>query len=84
MRTVWKGTLSFGLVSVPVGLVVAQERQPVRFRRVSRRTGAPVRHRRWDPVEDRELTHEETMPALELGAGRYAAVEPEEIGRAHV
>ncbi len=79
MRTVWKGTLSFGLVSVPVGLVVAQERNPVRFRRVSRRTGAPVRHRRWDPVEDRELTHAETMPALELGEGRYAAVEPEEL-----
>ncbi|MDX6556462.1 MAG: end-binding protein Ku [Miltoncostaeaceae bacterium] len=79
MRTVWKGTLSFGLVSVPVGLVVAQERQPVRFRRVSRRTGAPVRHRRWDPVEDRELSHEETMPALELGAGHYATVEPEEL-----
>ena len=79
MRTVWKGTLSFGLVSVPVGLVVAQERNPVRFRRVSRRTGAPVRHRRWDPVEDRELTHAETMPALELGAGRFAAIEPEEL-----
>jgi DNA end-binding protein Ku len=79
MRTVWKGTLSFGLVSVPVGLVVAQERQPVRFRRVSRRTGAPVRHRRWDPVEDRELRHDETMPALELEPGRFAAVEPEEL-----
>jgi DNA end-binding protein Ku len=79
MRTVWKGTLSFGLVSVPVGLVVAQERQPVRFRRVSRRTGAPVRHRRWDPVEDRELTHDETMPALELGEGRFAPLEPEDL-----
>jgi non-homologous end joining protein Ku len=79
MRTVWKGTLSFGLVSVPVGLVAAQGRPTLGLRRVARATGAPVRHRRWDPVADRELGHAETVAALELAPGRFARLEPEEL-----
>lgn len=79
MRTVWKGTLSFGLVSVPVGLVAAQGRPTLGLRRVARATGAPVRHRRWDPVAERELGHAETVAALELAPGRFARLEPEEL-----
>lgn len=79
MRTVWKGTLSFGLVSVPVGLVVAQGRPALGLRRVARATGARVRHRRWDPVAERELAQADTVAALELAPGRYARLEPEEL-----
>jgi Ku protein len=79
VRTTWKGTLSFGLVSVPVGLVLAQDPAPLRFRRISRSTGAPVRHRRWDPVEERELSHSETVRAIDVGDGRVATIEESDL-----
>jgi DNA end-binding protein Ku len=81
MRTIWRGTLSFGLVSIPVGLVVAQTRRPMGFRTISRRTGAPVRQRRWDPVLDAPLERADTVPGYEVAPGRYVTVEPEDLRR---
>jgi DNA end-binding protein Ku len=80
MRTIWRGTISFGLVSIPVGVVVAQD-QPggPRMRRVARASGAPVRHRRWDPVEDRPLDLDETVAGAEVAPGRFATVEADTL-----
>ncbi|MBO0743476.1 MAG: hypothetical protein J2P43_00545 [Candidatus Dormibacteraeota bacterium] len=48
-RAVWRGTISFGLVTVPVRLYPAIKRQGVRFRELDRRTGRRVRHQRVRP-----------------------------------
>jgi|GEM_PF-5612913 len=76
MRTIWRGTISFGLVTVPVGVVVAQDQGRLPMHRVSRSSGARVRQRRWDPVEERELRHEETVSGYEVAPGHMATVDP--------
>lgn len=76
MRTIWKGSIAFGLVTVPVGVVVAQDQGGgLRMNRVSRTSGARVRHRRWDPVEDREVAHDDTVAAYEVAPGHVATVD---------
>lgn len=66
MRAIWAGTISFGLVSVPVRLYPAVRKQDVRFREIDRRSGARVRHQRVP-----EIAYEppplERAPALRPG-----------------
>ena len=54
MQTVWKGTVSFGLVSIPVRLVSATEERDVSFRQVRQSDGSRVRYRRVADVRPAE------------------------------
>ena len=55
MRTIWNGSLSFGLVSIPVGLAVAQQRQDVSFRTLHRECGTPIKQKRYCPFHERDV-----------------------------
>ncbi len=63
-RAIWRGSISFGLVTVPVRLYAAVRRQDVRFRELDRRTAGRVRHQR---VRDLELTEFEPPPTFLAG-----------------
>lgn len=76
-RSVWTGTVSFGLVSIPVKLFNATESRSVRFRQVDRETGGRVRYRRVVGALPGEKTGEET-------AGPEDVPEPRAEGAAEV
>ena len=75
MRTIWNGSLSFGLVAIPVGLAVAQQRQDVSFRTLHRECGSPIKQKRWCPVHERELEADELVKGWEFAKGQYVVVE---------
>ncbi len=75
MRTIWNGSLSFGLVTIPVGLAVAQQRQEVSFRTLHRECGTPIKQKRWCPVHERELEADELVKGWEFAKGQYVVVE---------
>ncbi|HET6692211.1 MAG TPA: Ku protein [Miltoncostaeaceae bacterium] len=79
MRAIWNGFVSFGLVTIPVSVGLAQQRRDVSFRTLARETGQPVKQKRWDPVNDREVTADETVKGWEVAKGRYLPVEDEEL-----
>jgi DNA end-binding protein Ku len=79
MRAIWNGFVSFGLVTIPVSVGLAQQRSDVSFRTLSRETGQPVKQKRWDPVNDKEVTGDDTVKGWELAKGRYLPVEDEEL-----
>jgi DNA end-binding protein Ku len=79
MRAIWNGFVSFGLVTIPVSVGLAQQRSDVSFRTLARETGQPVKQKRWDPVNDREVTSDETVKGWEVSKGRYLPVEDEEL-----
>lgn len=81
MRAIWNGYVSFGLVTIPVSVGLAQQRKDVSFRTLSRETLRPVRQRRWDPERDVEVGPEETVRGWEASKGRYVPVEDAEIER---
>jgi DNA end-binding protein Ku len=81
MRAIWKGFISFGLVTIPVSLGVAQQKKDVSFRTLSRETGQPVKQKRWDEKLDREVGPDETVKGWEVSKGRYIEVEDEELER---
>src|SRR5438309_931300 len=72
-RAVWTGTISFGLVSVPVRLYPATRRKDVRFHEIDRLSGQRIRHQRVvEPAPFR--------PPLESARATRAAIVPEAIG----
>jgi DNA end-binding protein Ku len=81
MRAIWNGFVSFGLVTIPVSVGLAQQRSDVSFRTLSRETGQPVKQKRWDPVNEREVTPDETVKGWEVAKGRYLPVEDEELAQ---
>lgn len=78
-RPTWSGSVSFGLVTVPVELYTAVRPQRVSFRQLSRETHAPVRQRLADASTGEEVARDEIVKGYELEDGRYVVVEPEEL-----
>jgi DNA end-binding protein Ku len=81
MRAIWNGFISFGLVTIPVSVGLAQQRSDVSFRTLSRETKQPVKQKRWDPERDVEVGQDETVKGWEVSKGRYLPVEDEELER---
>ncbi len=82
MRAIWKGFISFGLVTIPVGIGNAQQRKEVSFRNLSRASMVPVKQKRWDPVRDEEITSlDDLVKGYEISKGRFVTIEDDELAR---
>ncbi len=83
MRTTWNGSISFGLVSIPVGLApatAASARQSdVQFKMLHRECLTPIRQKRWCPVHDVELAPDEIVRGFEVAKGEYVPIEDAEL-----
>ena len=79
MRTIWNGSLSFGLVTIPVGLAVAQQRHDVAFRSLHRECGTPIKQKRWCPVHEREVEADDLVKGWEFTKGQYVVVEEADL-----
>ena len=81
MRAIWNGFISFGLVTIPVSVGLAQQRSDVSFRTLSRANMQPVKQKRWDPDRDVEVGPDDTVKGWEVSKGQYVAVEEGELER---
>ncbi len=83
MRTTWNGAISFGLVTIPIGLAIATEPRAkasdVTFRTLHRECGTPIKQKRWCPVHDREVGSDELVKGWEVAKGQYVVIEDEEL-----
>ena len=83
MRTTWNGSLSFGLVSIPVGLAPATKpaarTSDVSFRMLHRDCGTPIKQKRFCPKHERDLGPDEIVKGWEVAKGQFVIVEDEEI-----
>ena len=79
MRSIWNGSLSFGLVTIPVGLAVAQQRQDVSFRTLHRECGTPIKQKRFCPLHEREVEADELVKGWELAKGQFVLIEEADL-----
>ncbi|HEX6989008.1 MAG TPA: Ku protein, partial [Bacillota bacterium] len=79
MRSLWKGSISFGLVHIPVRLYAATEDRSVRFHLLHRRCGNRVRYRRWCDHCNVELGNEDIARAYAWAPDQYVIVEDEDL-----
>lgn len=78
-RALWSGSLSFGLVNVPVVLVTAVRDLDLHFRQLHAKDGAPIEVQRWCSKEDVEVPYEEITHSYELEDGSEVIVTDEEL-----
>jgi DNA end-binding protein Ku len=78
-RSLWTGSLSFGLVNVPVSLVTAVRDVDLHFRQLHENDAAPIEVQRWCSKEDIEVPFEEITHSYELDDGREVIVFDEEL-----
>jgi DNA end-binding protein Ku len=79
MRTIWNGSINFGLVNIPVGLAVAQQRKDVSFRTLHRECGTPIKQKRWCPVHERDVEADELVKGWEFSKGQFVIVEESDL-----
>jgi DNA end-binding protein Ku len=83
MRTTWNGSLSFGLVSIPVGLAPATKpaarQSDVSFRLLHRECSTPIKQKRWCPTHDREVGQDEIVRGFEVTKGQFLVVEDADL-----
>jgi DNA end-binding protein Ku len=78
-RSIWKGTLAFGLVSVPVKLYTAVSDRSVRFHQLHAADHSRIVQKRYCAAEEREVPYEEIVKGYEIAPGRHVVIEPEEL-----
>jgi DNA end-binding protein Ku len=83
MRTTWNGSISFGLVTIPVGLAPATKpsarQSDISFRQLHRECGTPIKQKKWCPVHDRELSDDEIVRGWEVAKGQFVIVEDADL-----
>jgi DNA end-binding protein Ku len=83
MRTTWNGSISFGLVTIPVGLAPATKpaarQSDVSFRLLHRECGTPIRQKRWCPVHERDVEADELVKGWEVAKGQFVMVEDADL-----
>lgn len=75
MRTIWNGSINFGLVNIPIGLAVAQQRKDVAFRTLHRECGTPIKQKRFCPKHERDVEADELVKGWEFTKGQFVMVE---------
>jgi DNA end-binding protein Ku len=78
-RSIWTGSISFGLVNVPIKLYPATQSKDVHFHQLQENTGRRVRQKRVAEGTGREVAYEDVVKGYEVSKGRYVTVSDEEL-----
>ncbi|HUN63755.1 MAG TPA: Ku protein [Candidatus Sulfotelmatobacter sp.] len=75
----WKGHITFGLISIPVRLFAAAREAHTRFHEIHRECGARIHHQLYCPYDERVVTRQEVALGYETDKDKFVLVEPSEL-----
>lgn len=78
-QSIWTGSISFGLVNIPVKLYSAVSRRTVHFNQLDSRTNARVKQKRVSSDDGTEVPYEQIVKGYELGSGDYVVITDDEL-----
>jgi DNA end-binding protein Ku len=79
MHTIWKGSISFGLVNIPIKLHAATEDKDVKLRNLHKECHSPIKYEKTCPVCDKEVKNEDIVKAYEYTKGKFVILEEEDL-----
>jgi DNA end-binding protein Ku len=79
MRSIWKGTISFGLVNIPVSVGIATQRSDPKFRTLDRETLQPIKQQLFSPTRGEVVPREDTVKGYEVSKDQFLPVTDEEL-----
>jgi DNA end-binding protein Ku len=83
-RYLWKGSLSFGLVEIPVGLLSAESSHELKFSFLDRRDYAPVGYQRYNKKTEKPVAWEDIVRGYEYESGEYVIMSDDDLKRANL
>jgi DNA end-binding protein Ku len=82
-RAIWKGSISFGLVSIPVGLFSAESPDEISFRQLDKRNLAPIGYKKYNKETGDEVSFDDIVKGYEYDDERYVLISDEDLRRAN-
>ncbi len=79
MRASWKGTISFGLVTIPIKVYSAQRDRSVSFTLLHKDCMTPIKYKKWCPKCNREVSSDEIVKGYEIAKGEYVVLTDEDL-----
>ncbi|HET6529626.1 MAG TPA: Ku protein [Actinoplanes sp.] len=79
MRAIWKGAVSFGLVSIAVKLYSATEEKDIRFHQVHRTDGGRIKYKRTCSIDGEEVTYDDIAKGYDVGGGEMVILTDEDF-----
>ena len=83
-RPIWKGAITFGMISIPVKLFGATESKDLAFNNLHKECKSRLKQKRWCPKCEREVPNTDIVKGFEFEKGRYVIVDEEDIEKARV
>lgn len=84
MRAIWKGSISFGLINIPVGLFPAVRREDLKFRLLRAGDLSPVNYRRVAEADGKEVPWDQVVKGYEFEKGKFVVLKEEDFKRVDV
>lgn len=79
MHTMWKGSISFGLVNIPIKMHAATEDKDVKLRQLHKECKSPIKYEKVCPVCDKEIKNEEIVKAYEYAKNKFVVLDEEDL-----
>ena len=80
-RSMWKGAISFGLVTIPVNLYTAVREQDIHFNQIHEKCGSRIKQQLYCPVCERVVERDEIVKGYEVSKGQYVKITQEELDK---
>ncbi|WP_038167606.1 Ku protein [Verrucomicrobium sp. BvORR106] len=84
MRAIWKGSISFGLVNIPIALFPATHREELRFHLLRARDLSPVNYKRVAEADGKEVPWEQIVKGYQYEKGKYVVIKEDDFKRVDV
>ena len=81
-RAIWKGSISFGLVNIPVGLYAAETRDEIHFKLLDKKTMSPIHYKRVSEESGKEVPWDQTVRGFPYADGKFVVISDEDLKRA--
>jgi DNA end-binding protein Ku len=78
-RAIWSGSISFGLVNIPVKLFNAVSRKSVSFNQIDKRTGARIKYQKVSAADGSEVPNDAIVKGYELASGDFVLIDDDEL-----
>ncbi len=79
MHTMWKGSISFGLVNIPIKLHAATEDKDIKLRNLHKKCHTPIKYEKICPVCEQEVGNEDIVKAYEYTKGKFVVLDEDDL-----
>src|SRR5438552_3961426 len=84
MRAIWKGSINFSLVSIPIALYPATQREELKFRMLRKSDLSPINYKRVAEADGKEVPWEDIVKGYEYEKGKFVVLKDEDFRRADI